>query len=198
MALVALGITKATPKTVKAAEEAFGKIHGKLESERDAIRSTLDGLKGDFASLADSVKGAFTGNLFEATTAGDFISNLTAKRGQLQGLLASFTTLKGWGLDPKFLSQLFASGNGALITELAGMGQAGAMGAGSLFGEVSSLGSQLGTAVAQNDIGPKVDETNKLLTKAVKRLEFLADDIGKELNGAAAKAQRDKQGRGKR
>lgn len=199
MELVAKGITAATPKTVKAAQSAFEKIQSSLETTRDNLRSTLDGLKGDFASIADSVSGAFTGNLFEATTAGDFIANLTAKKGELQGLLASFATLKGWGVPGAFLSQLFASGNGALITELAGMGQAGAVSTANLFGEVTSLGDQLGNSVASNDpVAARIEETNKELRQVNRQLEFLAGDIGKELNEAASRAQRNRKNRGKK
>src|SRR5690349_20326131 len=95
----------------------------------------------DFASIRDSVASTFTGDLFsvsateadtEAGTAArtvgqNFIDGLMGKKAELTGLLASFKTLKGWGIDPAFLTQLFSSGNGALITELAGMGKAGAV-----------------------------------------------------------------------
>lgn len=209
MDLVARGITTATPKTVKAAKDAFEKIGDALSATRDNLKSTLEGLKGDFASLADSVASAFTGNLFgvaatEAVAATDdaaavagrsvgqnFVDSLMAKKGELTGLLASFKTLKGWGLDPAFLSQLFASGNGALITELAGMGKAGALSTGGLFGDVMSLGSQLGEAVAKNDpVADRIDVTNQKLDKVSKQLEFLGSDIGRELNRAAAHAGR--------
>jgi hypothetical protein len=199
MALVAKGITDATPKTVKAAQSAFAKISDALTKTRDDLKSTLDGLKGDFASIASSVSGAFTGNLFEATTGQGFVDTLMGKKAELTSLLASFKTLQGWGIPSAFLSQLFASGNGALITELAGMGQAGAVSTASLFGEVTSLGTQLGTAVASNDaVASKIDETNRELKIANRQLAFLADDIGKALDGAASKAQRDKKNRGKK
>ena len=185
-------------KQLEAATKAYDLLRAKFIDKRDELRSTLDGLKGDFASLSDSVKGAFAGDLFEATTGAGFIATLTAKRAELASLLTSFATLRGWGLSPAFLSQLFASGNGALITELAGMGQAGAVATGSLFGEVSSLGSQLGNAVAQNDMGPRIDETNRQLSQVNAQLAYLADDIGKALDGAASKARRDGKGRGKK
>ena len=208
MDLVALGITKATPKTVKAAKTAFEKIGDALKATRDDLRGTLDTLKADFASLAGSVAGAFTGDLFGVSASGGiwgttktvgqaFIDNLMAKKGELTSLLSSFTTLKGWGLDPAFLSQLFASGNGALITELAGMGQAGAVGAASLFGDVQSLSTQLGNSVASNDpVASRIDETNRLLEENNRQISFLADDIGDKLNGAAAKARRNKKNGG--
>lgn len=193
------GIKAATPKTVKAAQDAFARISDKLTETRDNLKGTLDGLKDDFASLASSVSSAFTGDLFSPPEGKSFLDNLVGKKAELTGLLKSFTTLKGWGLDPAFLSQLFASGNGALITELAGMGQAGAMGASNLFSEVQSLGTQLGNAVASNDpVASRIDETNRLLNEVNKQFSFLADDIGDRLDGAAAKAQRSKKNRGKR
>lgn len=199
MDLVARGITDATPKTVRAAKSAFEKIGDALEATRDKLQSTLDGLKGDFASIVDSVASAFTGDLFSPPEGTTFIDNLLEKKGELTGLLASFNTLKGWGIDPAFLTQLFSSGNGALITELAGMGQAGAVGAANLFGEVTSLGNQLGNAVASNDpVATRIDETNRLLEIAVDQLAFLGSDIGQQLNQAASKAQRTKKNRGKK
>ena len=97
------------------------------------------------------------------------------------------------------MSQLFASGNGALITELAGMGKEGAIGAATLFGEVTSLGDQLGNAVAKNDpVSDRIDETNKQLGLVNKQLSYLASEIGKELNGAAAKARRRTTKKGKK
>ena len=201
MELVALGIEKATPKTVKAAKGAFEKIGDALRTQRDNLRSTLDGLKGDFASLASSVSSAFLGDLFNPPEGTSFIDNLLGKKSQLTGLLASFTTLKGWGLDPAFLSQLFASGNGALITELAGMGQTGARSTASLFGEVQSLGSPSWVPRwrSNDPVATRIDETQHGNSTEVNRqLSFLADDIGKQLNGAAAKAQRDKKSRGKK
>ncbi len=213
METVAKGIKLSTPKAVKAAQDAFEKLTSAVKTKRDNLKSTLDGLKGEFESLADSVSSAFAGNLFSvsaieaddaAGTAGktvgqSFIDNLMGKKAELTSLLASFKTLAGWGLDPAFLSQLFASGNGALITELAGMGKEGAIGAATLFGEVTSLGDQLGNAVAKNDpVSDRIDETNKQLGLVNKQLSYLASEIGKELNGAAAKARRHKTKKGKK
>ncbi|WP_159083899.1 hypothetical protein [Nocardioides terrigena] len=217
MDLVSKGIEKGTPKALSAAEGAFGKIGDALKKTRDGLQGTLEGLKSDFASLADSVAQSFTGDLFGVTATeavaatGDaaavagrtvgqnFIDNLMGKKAGLTSLLTSFKTLQGWGIDPGFLSQLFASGNGGLITELAGMGQTGAMDTASLFGEVNALGAQLGNAVASNDpISDRIDQTNVLLTTVTKQLNYLGSDIGKELNQVAAKAQRDKKNRGKR
>lgn len=196
MAAITKGIKTASPKTVEAARKAFDSLTDKLTEKRDGLRSALEGFQSDFAALADSVSSAFTGDLFNASEEGktasqSFIDNLMGKKSQLTSLLAAFTTLQGWGLSPSFLSQLFASGNGALITELAGMGQAGATSTATLFGEVTALGDQLGQSVAQNDpVATRIDETNRLLGKVDRALSFLADDIGDRLNGAAAKAGR--------
>lgn len=163
-----------------------------LSKELDKLTGRLSTLKSDFKSLAESVSGAFTGDLFGASatmdeagnvtaTAGqNFIASLTAKKGELQGLLASFKTLQGWGIPASFLSQLFASGNGALITELAGLGQAGAMNAASLFGDVTSLGAQLGNKVATNDFGPNIDKVGEKIEEMRKDLKALPKENAKE------------------
>lgn len=210
MELVERGITQATPRTVKAAQSAFEKIGDALREERDRLQGVLDGLLSDFAAIKDAVSGAFTGGLFNvsatvadketgaaAKTVGqNFIDGLMGKKAELTNLLASFDTLRGWGISPAFLTQLFSSGNGALITELAGMGQAGAMNAANLFGDVTNLGQQLGGAVAQNDpVATRIDETNRQLTQMNQAISYLADDIGDRLNAASKRArQKSKKG----
>ncbi len=192
------GIKNNVDGPAKALGKAGKKLKEKLEGVRDDLRSTLDGLKGDFKSLADSIAGAFTGNLFEATTGADFIANLMGKKGELAGLLASFKTLKGWGLDPAFLTQLFASGNGALIADLAGMGKAGAVEAGSLFGDVTSLSSQLGNAVAKNDpVSDRIDITNQKLDEVIKQLGGVGKDFGDSINSVSKKASQKKKKKGR-
>lgn len=202
---ISKGIKSNKVKVVNAAQDAFDSLKSKMESKRDGLQSTLDGLRDDFAAIADSVKGAFAGDLFNfevadgESAAQSFVAYLTGKKGQLTGLLASFKTLSGWGIDPKFLTQLFASGQGGLITELAGMGQSGAMSTAALFSEVSSLGDQLGTAVATNDpVTSEIQITNQKLDQVIDALSYLGSDIGKELNQASANAQRDKKGRRKK
>lgn len=205
------GIKTAKPKAVKAAEDAFDELKGKLEQKRDGLKSTLDGLKDEFNGIRDSVKDAFTGDLFSVSATLDeagnvtrtigqnFIAGLTAKKSQLTGLLSSFNILKGWGIDPKFLTQLFASGQGELITELAGMGQTGAMSTASLFGDVVKLGNQLGTAVAGNDpVSLEIQKTNELLGDVIDAIGYLGSEFGQQLNEAAAKARRNKKGKGKK
>lgn len=213
MGQIERGIKTAKPKTVAAAQDAFDALKSKLEEKRDTLRDTLQGFQDDFAAIKEAVTGALTGDLFGVSaTAADsatgavaktvgqnFIEGLMGKKAELTNLLASFNTLKGWGISPAFLTQLFSSGNGALITELAGMGKAGAANAASLFGDVTALGDQLGSAVASNDpVTLEIQKSNDLLGQVVDALSFLGSDIGKELNQAASKAQRDKKKRGKK
>ena len=54
-------------------------------------------------------------------------------------------------------------------------------------------------ATDPNDpVASRIDETNKQLTEVNRQLSFLGSDIGDALNGAAAKARRDKKGKGKK
>lgn len=176
---LARGIDSTADKVSKATEKLI-----------DKLKSQLDGLKSDFASLKDSIAGAFTGNLFEATTAGEFIANLTSTKGQLTALKAAFKKLVGWGLKPEFLSQLFQSGNGGLILDLAAGSQAQAAEAGSLFSQVGSLSSSLGAGVADLKFGDKIDQTNKKLDRLTKAVERVGVDVGREINGAARSGHR--------
>lgn len=202
---IAKGIKVAKPKAVNAAQDAFDALRSKMESKRDELKSTVDSLTDTFNGIRDSVVSAFTGSLFdveatEGKTAGQaFIDNLMGKRAELTGLLASFNVLKGWGVAPGFLTQLFASGNGGLITDLANMGQAGALSTASLFGDVTNLSGQLGTAVASNDaVTAELATANQTLIRMETALSYLGDDIGRALDQAASKAQRDKKGRDKK
>lgn len=150
-------------------EKGGKKTREQLTKMLDGLTARLSGFKDAFASIAESVTSAFTGDLFNVSAVTDeagnvvksvsqaFIDNLLAKKGELTTVLASFKTLAGWGINPKFLSQLLASGGASLINEIAGMGQAGASSTAALFGEVTNLSSQLGNAVAANDIGPNID-----------------------------------------
>lgn len=199
------GIKSSTPKVVAAAQDAFDSLKSKIEAKRDEIKSTLDGLKDQFAGIRDSVSQAFAGNLFDVeatdtkTIGQSFIDNLMSKKSELTGLLSSFNILKGWGVDPGFLTQLFASGQGALITELAGMGQAGAVSTANLFGEVTNLGTQLGNAVASNDpVAAEMVKANQQLGQIVQALGYLGGDIGKALDEAAGRAHRAKKNRSKK
>lgn len=191
------GIKSSKPKVIKSAQDAFEGLRSKLETKRDDIKGVLEGLQDDFAAIRESVASAFTGDLFDVSATTDdagnvtrtigqnFVDGLMAKRSELTGLLSSFNVLKGWGIDPAFLTQLFASGQGAVITELAGMGQAGAVNAAGLFGEVISLGDQLGTAVAANDpVAAEMVTANKKLSEVVLALGYLNTNLDKKLSAA--------------
>lgn len=194
---LAQGVRAHGPKAVAAVNETLDQMRASLTKKRDAIKSVLDGLKSDFRSLRDSVASTFTSGMFDATatiadatsgvsaaTVGEnFISGLTGTVGNLGALKKAFKTLKGWGLSAKFLSQLFASGNSALILELAGDKALATQGAG-LFSDANSLSTQLGTSVAGNQYGDKIDGTNKRLDKINERLKDLPANIGKQINKA--------------
>lgn len=166
------------------------RIANALQTVIDGVKSKLATLRDEFASISDSVAGAFTGDLFGAETAGDFVSNLLGTRGQLKSLKAAFKKLLGFGVKPAFLSQLFASGNAGLILDLAAGSKAQANQAASLFGQVGSLSASLGNQVAQADIGPKIDKTNATLDEIAHLLKLLPPGIGKEINGAARAGKR--------
>ena len=59
-----------------------------------------------------------------------------------------------------------------------------------LFGEVGSLSTSLGNAVARNDLGPKMDKINDTLDDMADLIKKLPPGIGKEINGAARAGKR--------
>jgi hypothetical protein len=176
---LARGIELSTVKVGKATQKML-----------DNLKAKLDTLKSDFASLASSVAGAFTGNLFESETAGGFISNLLDTKGQLQGLKDAFAKLIGWGLKPEFLSQLFQSGNGGLILDLAAGGKDQAAQANALFGDVTSLSNSLGASVADAKFGDRIDGVRQEIRELRKDLKDHPERMGREISGAARRGHR--------
>lgn len=183
-----------TDGLVSGLESGEKKVIAKVAEVIGKVRSKLADARSGFASLADPIKSAFTGDLFSGDTAAQFMSNLLGTKGQLSGLISAFKTLIGAGLSPKFLYGLFQSGNAGLILDLARNPDL-AKQAGSVFGEINQLSDQLGTAVAGatpqgksllNQIGrleKAQDRTNKLLAD-------LPPKIAQALNGPAGNARR--------
>lgn len=162
----------------------------RLTAMRDGTRSILNNLRADFASMRDSIASTFTSNLFSAEDSGSFLSNLTSTRLNLGALSRAFKKLEGWGLSPKFLAQLFQSGNTALILDLAAGTKADARNSNTEFSAIQSLSSQLGGAVARDSIGPRIDRTNARLKRIEHALERLPERFARSLDGASAEAQR--------
>lgn len=190
MEFLAKGIADNEDTPAEAMNKAVEKIRKALEAQLDKLRSSLSNLRSDFESIASSVAGAFTGNLFEAEDSGSFIDNLLDTRGQLRELKAAFKKLVGFGLKPEFLSQLFGSGNGGLILDLAAGTKAEARSGAALFGQVTSLSNSLGNAVAKNDLGPEIRNVANRIDKLGDKLDKLPKDIGREINHASSRGRR--------
>lgn len=175
----------------KGIEDNAPKVLEKLKTLRDGIKSQIDEIKSDMASLSTSVASAFTGNLFEATDTQGFMANLMDTKGQLKELKSAFKKLVQWGLSPQFLSQLFSSGNGGLILDLAASGNRGwAMEAAQTFGQVQSLSNQLGGQVAQNQYGDELRKQTDRLERVEAAVKRVGEDVAKALNNTAANAAR--------
>lgn len=183
MEMLAKGIDDGRPKIITAAMDA-------AKALRDTFKSKLDEIRSDFDSLAGTITSGFTGNLFEATTASDFVSNLLDTKSQLKALKAAFKKLVHWGVPAKFLSQMFASGNGALIIDMASGPKSTAFDAFQTFGQVQNLAHGLGTDVARNQYGKQLDRLGQKLDRIEKAISRQGREFGKEINGAAAAGQR--------
>ena len=170
--------------------EVTQKIVDGLNEKRDAIKAVVDQIKSDMASLASSVASAFTGNMFEATTTADFLTNMSNTSDLLQKLKRAFKKLVKWGLSPQFLSQLMQSGNTALILDLAASGKSDAQDAAHMFNYANNLADSLGGAVAKNQYGEKLDRANRRLEQIEKAIKRVGDDVAKALNNAAGAAER--------
>lgn len=181
--MVALGLADGIESSGKKVADATQKLV-------DNLKSKLDSLKSDFSSLKDSVAGAFTGNLFESTTASGFIANLLGTKGQLKNLMTAFNALVKDGWKPELLSQLFQSGNAGLILDLASADKATSLQAASLLGDVNKVSTQLGGTVAHNEFGDKLDKIEKRLAAIQKNTHDGPERTGKVINGTWARGRR--------
>jgi hypothetical protein len=166
------------------------KVLDALKGVQDKLKTQIDSIKSDFASLSTSIASAFTGNLFEATTASGFISNLSTQTQTVAAVSRAFKKLMKWGLDPKFLSALFQSGNSALILDLARGGRVDARMADRAYGGLNSLTNQLGNQVARNEYGPNLDRLEDRLQDINRAIKQIGRDVGREINGSANQARR--------
>jgi phage-related protein len=164
-------------------------LKDKLTAITDTIKGAIATIKSDMASLASSITTAFTGNLFEATTGAGLVDSLKEKFFNLGALKAAFRKLTKMGVAPAFLSQLFASGNSALILDLAAGPRWQAQQAATLFGSVNDLSSRLGNQVASNQYGPKLDRLEDRLSDIHKAIKLVGRDLGRELNAASGQAK---------
>lgn len=183
MEMLAKGIESGKLKVVNAALDA-------AKSLRDTFRTQLDGIKSDFASLSSSIASSFTGNLFDAATGADFLMGASNTSNMLENLKKAFRKLQGWGLSSQFLSQLFASGNSALILDLAGGPRSTAQDSADLFGFSQSLGSQLGNQVARNQYGAQIDRLGNKLDRIEKAIKHVGPDVGRAMDHAAGASAR--------
>lgn len=163
---LALGITARTSAVEAAAGTAASKV-------AQAAKAKLSSLLDSKSSLASSVAGAFTGNLYGATattavtddqgnvttpaqTVGqNFLSGLSSTAGSLGGLKSAFKNLKKWGWKPAMIAQLFQSGGPDLILEL-GSNSGEASQAQAYLGQISHLSNKLGGQVAGNQYDDEI------------------------------------------
>jgi hypothetical protein len=161
------------------------KIGAKGKKHLEKLKAQLKELKDAFASLRDSVVSAFAGDLFSVTateaitdsegnittaaqSAGqNFITSLTAKKGQLGQLSAAFKTLTGWGWKPQALAALFQSGNAALILDLANDKAMATQGLG-LYNDVNAQSASLGAQVGNSVYGDSINALNGQIASAGK------------------------------
>ncbi|WP_028635876.1 phage tail protein [Nocardioides sp. URHA0032] len=190
MGMLAKGITDGGAAVSDAAGNVADTVKKHFEGLRDSLKSTLEGLKSDFASLKSSVASAFTGDLFSATNATDFLTNLSGTRLNIAAVSRAFHKLEGWGLKPEFLAQLIQSGNAPLILDLASGTRSDARSAGAEVGAIQSLSNQLGGAVARDSYGPRIDRISRQLDDLTRAVKRQGREFGREINGAVVAGHR--------
>lgn len=196
-----------------AADAAIGVVKGALDKAKGflkigspskkfeevgmwSMRGLSDGIKkhgkkvvDQMRSLAGEVSSAFTQDLFGGNLADLFSTGASSVAG-LKATKAALKTLKGFGASDSFIKALFASGNTALIGQLAGSDKATVKAAQSLFGQQNTLADQLGNRVGSTVLGDEVRGVRKEIRELRKDLRENAREFGRELNSASRRAGR--------
>lgn len=192
----------------KSVQAEMTKVAEKLGSSLDGLKSKFSSLQSDFASIADGVAGAFNPDMFgaigkaaemaedgvtvlkPATTAlQEFMGGLSGNNSNLNAMITTFDKLKGLGASKEFLSGLMSSGNMELATQLAA-DPAQLQKAVSLFDTNASLASTLGSAVATNELGPKMESVRSEIAELRKDLKQLLPLIAKDVEKGAEEGTR--------
>ncbi|MAE64160.1 MAG: hypothetical protein CMJ18_07775 [Phycisphaeraceae bacterium] len=194
MDALAKGIADGGDKPAGATKMVVGKIADALESQLDRVKSSVQTIKSEFDSLASSVAQAFTPDLFQSATGSDFIKGAMGSLADLRAVKGALSQLRKWGIDGKFIAQLFSSGNLPLILDLASGPKGQAQIAATGFGVVNASAAGLGRNVASDVYGKKLDRQLDELRAIRKALESLPKGVGKEINGAASSGQRRRKG----
>jgi phage-related protein len=187
-------------------KSAMEKVLDTLSKQVDAAKSKLSDLKSQFASVKDGISQAFVGDISSVTAttddagaaiAGTITSNFTKQlsdtHGTLGQLTAAFQKLKKWGLGPKFLSQLFQSGNTGLILEMASGDKGAALSDQQLFNQNTTLANQLGASVANNQFGQQINVSKRQLDRLEridKHIQELDKKFADRINKATVTAKR--------
>ena len=183
------GLTEGLKRGQKKLEEQTKKMV-------DRLKAKMGDLKGQRDSLASSVASAFSVDLFSGTAA-DLIANGNASVNNLKAVTEAFGKLQETkGLSKQFLSSLYASGNSALILELANGPTETLQEANDLFDKQAKLAETLGSEVASNEFGNRIDgvrdEIANLRADLKNHPKDTADRIAEALDRFASAKQRKK------
>lgn len=151
------------------AQRAIDGVKDKIAGAKQALASVRDAM----ASIASTVKDAFSPDLFGQSTAAGFLAAGQASIKQMDAMLAARKKLSKMGGSADFLTQLFSSGNSALIAELAGGGRKQLLAAQQTYAYTSHQGSKLGRQVGQAQLGGKVDKVTAELRELRKDMREL-------------------------
>lgn len=155
-------------------QDGGDKLDKILESSRDRIKTKLSQIRGDMASMSESIASALNPTDFGSGLT-ELMASLTGNNSALSGLSAVFEKLKG-SVSKGFLSSLMQSGNATLATQLANDPAAAAQ-ASALFDSNAAMAQGLGDQTAQAVLGDKIE---KALEREIKKLiDELKDSPGK-------------------
>lgn len=187
--LIMQGLIKGLDNGQKALKEKLRRITGTIKGEFDNIKSAI-------SSLGSTVADAFRPDLF-AGSVGDFFANGSLGIANIKAVRGALEKLRGFGVSPAFLSQLFSSGNADLILSLAGS-KGTAKQAQGIFDQTNNLSRSLGNAVGNNEYRDDLERLGDRFERAVenlgkrgdKRAQKTANAFAAAINGAATRGQK--------
>lgn len=193
--VTAKAIAKAAAKMRDALSKELDKIKSDLSSAKSEFQSVRDaiaeaftpdlfsaeatspfaippGATQDYIDLVNAHNAALSQ---QGGATDNFIQQALEGSATLQKVRAAFKKLRGWGIDPAFLAQLFQSGNLALILDMASGPRKKAVRAANLFGGITQMANSLGAAVSGNQFGPQIDNLRNSLDRLREKIAALND-----------------------
>jgi TP901 family phage tail tape measure protein len=193
VALLADGITKATPKAVKAMESLASKLGAKVDSAQASLAAKIKTMT-DYASGIAGNNNLASITSITAPTAKSVVASMKAQLKSVKAFRDNLALLQKRGINKTTLQQLAEAGveqGGAAAAALAAGGPGAVKQVNALQKQLNKVSNDLGTRVSHTLYGAGVEAAKGLvsgLESQAKALQRIANDLGKKIAAAVRKA----------